>query len=148
MNADQSSFTPAGFFCVGLVTARFYETWDFYTEQLGFRTLNEGDDHVLLAHASGVRLEILRHETDEQDAELVSATDGRGFRFTLEIENVDELYQRLCDAGVERVHSLESLSLGRRSFTVRDPNGVLIRLATREPETTEAIVTDCLAMVR
>jgi catechol 2,3-dioxygenase-like lactoylglutathione lyase family enzyme len=118
----------AGFYC-GLVTEKFYETWDFYTELLGFRTLDENEASVLLMHPSGVRLEILRHETNERHAELVSATDGRGFWLNLEVENVDAEYQRLCAGGVQLVHPPENQSLGRRGFTVRDPNGVLICIA-------------------
>jgi len=122
--------TPAqGSFYFGLVTEKFFETWDFYTELLGFRTLDENETNVLLMHPSGVRLEILKHETNERHAELVSATDGRGFWLNLEVEDVDGEYQRLCAGGVQLVHPPEDQSNGRRGFTVRDPNGVLICIA-------------------
>jgi uncharacterized glyoxalase superfamily protein PhnB len=71
----------------------------------------------------------LRHETDEQHAELVSATEGRGFWLNLEVADVDAMYERLCAAGVLVVQPLEAGPRGTRFFVVRDPNGVLIRVA-------------------
>jgi uncharacterized glyoxalase superfamily protein PhnB len=134
MRETNQSSASGNFYC-GLVTEKFFETWDFYTELLGFCTLDENETNVLLMHPSGVRLEILKHETNERHAELVSAMDGRGFWLNLEVEDVDAEYQRLCAGGVQLVHPPENQSLGRRSFSVRDPNGVLICIANPwEPE--------------
>jgi len=118
-----------GSFYFGLVTAKFFETWDFYTERLGFRTLAEDDHRVVVGHPSGARLEILRHETDEQHAELVSAADGRGFWLNLDVADVDALYQSLREANISVVQTLTAGPRGALFFTVYDPNGVLIRIA-------------------
>jgi catechol 2,3-dioxygenase-like lactoylglutathione lyase family enzyme len=133
METATTSVAIAGSFYFGLVTARFYETWDFYTERLGFRTLDEDDHRVLLGHPSGVRLGILRHETDEQHAELVSATDGRGFWLNLDVADVDAMYQSLSEVNVLGVQPLAAGPRGARFFTVHDPNGVLIRIARAQP---------------
>ena len=116
-------------FYFGVVTAKFYETWDFYTEQLGFRTFAESDNFVRLVHPSGARLGIMRHETNEQHPELVSATDGRGFWLNFEVQDLDAEFDRLSDAGVTIVRPLDAGPLDSRSFTVCDPNGVLICIA-------------------
>jgi catechol 2,3-dioxygenase-like lactoylglutathione lyase family enzyme len=116
-------------FYFGLVTAKFYETWDFYTEQLGFHTLEETDDFVLLVHASGARLGIMRHETDETYPERVSATDGRSFWLNLEVAEVRAEFERLSGAGVSVVKPLAAGRNGAQTFAVRDPNGVLILVA-------------------
>ncbi len=122
-----SSSGAVGFF-PGIVTARFYETWDFYTAILGFRTISERDCHVQLVHPQGAQLGILRHETDGLHAELISAIEGRGFWFTLELEDYDGECSRLRQAGIH----LESLpaqpSSDARQCVVRDPNGILICL--------------------
>lgn len=131
MKTDGIAERSDGVFYPGLVTARYYETWDFYTELLGFRTLEEMNGRVLLAHPSGARLEIILHETQDRFAELVSETDGRGFWLNLEVVDVDEEYRRLCRAGVQLVHPPENFSGGRRALTVRDPNGVLVCVANR-----------------
>jgi uncharacterized glyoxalase superfamily protein PhnB len=134
---------PAALISLNLVTARFFETWDFYTEHLDFRTMEESDAYVQLMHRSGARLGILRHETDERHPELVSATDGRGLWLNLVVTEVDAFFQRLEAAGAPLVQPLETGARGSRSFMVRDPNGVLIRVEqarttfvgrSREPE--------------
>jgi len=136
--------TPArGSFYCGLVTEKFFETWDFYTELLGFHTLDENETCVLLMHPSGIRLEVLKHETNERHAELVRATDGRGFWLNVEVEDVDAEYQRLCAGGVQLVHPPENQPHGRRGFTVRDPNGVLICISNQRELTPVECTCNC-----
>lgn len=123
--------------CVGqsfypsLVTGKFYETWDFYTAQLGFRTVCESDVYVHLVHPSGAQLGVLREELDGLRAEFVTGTDGRGFWINLDVADADAEHGRLCAAGVEVVEPLENKPWGDRQFLVRDPNGVLIAIAHR-----------------
>lgn len=113
-------------FYPGLVTARFYETWDFYTTHLGFRTTLESDHYVQLTHPSGAQLGILRQELDGSLAELVSPTDGRGFWLGIDVADADAECARLRAAGVEIVQPPEDKPWGERHCVVRDPNGVLI----------------------
>ncbi|HEY0944301.1 MAG TPA: VOC family protein [Opitutaceae bacterium] len=123
------AFPPAATgraFYPGIVTARFYETWDFYTTHLGFRTMLESDYYVQLVHASGAQLGILRQELDGSPAELVSPTDGRGFWLGIDVADADAECARLRAAGVEIVHPPEDKPWGERHCVVRDPNGVLI----------------------
>ena len=118
-------------FYPGLVTARFYETWDFYTTYLGFRTVAECDFYVQLAHPGGAQISFLRHELDGPSPELVSATDGRGFWLNLDVADADAEYARLAAAGVTLATPVEDKPWGDRQFIVRDPNGVLISIAHR-----------------
>lgn len=123
--ADGEPFYPS------VVTGKFFETWDFYAAQLGFRTMCESDAYVHLAHPSGAQLGVLRHELDGLGlpAELVSATDGRGFWLNLDVADADAEHARLCAAGVDIVEPPEDKPWGDRQFIVRDPNGVLISIA-------------------
>lgn len=116
-------------FYPGLVTARFYESWDFYTTHLGFRTVEENDAYVDLRHPNGCGLALLRQETADDVSELVSATDGRGFWLGLKVDDADAMHARLLAAGVPIVHAPEDKPWGERHFVVRDPNGVLIYVA-------------------
>ena len=118
-------------FYPSIVTGKFYETWDFYTEQLGFRTMFESDAYVHLVHPSGAQLGILRQELDGLRSEIVCGTDGRGFWFNLEVADADAEHARLCESGVEIVESPADKAWGDRQFLVRDPNGVLIAIAHR-----------------
>lgn len=122
---------PTRAFYPGIVTGHFYDTWDFYTTHLGFRTLAEHDTYVHLARPDGPQLGVLREETDGQESELICATRGTGFWLNLEVPNADEAYVRLKAAGIPIGHPPENKPWGERQFLVRDPNGVLIYLAQK-----------------
>ncbi|MEO6004587.1 MAG: VOC family protein [Opitutus sp.] len=128
---ELSAPTVNSAFYPGLVTARFYETWDFYTVQLGFRTVCATDHYVQLSHVAGAQIGILQHELDGPTPELVSATDGRGYWLNLDVSDADAEHARLRAAGVQIVAPLEDKPWGDRQFVVRDPNGVLIAIAHR-----------------
>lgn len=113
-------------FYPGIVTARFFETWDFYTTHLGFGTLHEDNRCLKLVHESGVQLAVLREETEGQPSELICAMQGRGFWLSLDVVDAAADYARLTAAGVEVASPLETTSSGERRFSLRDPNGILI----------------------
>lgn len=119
-------------FYPGIVTSRFFETWDFYTTHLGFGTVEESNRRLRLVHESGVQLEILREETDGEPAELIPAAVGRGFWFTLAVGDAQTEHARLMKAGVELAWECEEIADERR-FAVRDPNGVLIFIVQKLP---------------
>ena len=118
-------------FFPGIVTAKFYETWDFYTTHLGFRTVDEGEGHVHLRHPGGAQLAVMRHEQPGQPAPLVSGTEGRGFWFGLDVADADSEHARLVAEGIEAVVAPRDTLRQGRQFVVLDPNGVLIQIADR-----------------
>jgi uncharacterized glyoxalase superfamily protein PhnB len=122
----------------GIVTSRFYETWDFYTEHFGFRTLRENSGYVHLIHASGAQLRIIHEELNDQFPALVSATDGRGFWLNLPSADADADYVHMIAAGVNVVSPPENTPWGEREFVVQDPNGILIFVAHGRQVTAEA----------
>lgn len=123
--------TGSAAFYPSIVTARFFETWDFYAAHLGFRTVAECDFYVHLQHPSGAQIGILRHELNGDTPELVTATDGRGFWLNLDVADADAEYARLISAGVGIAAEIEDKPWGDRQFMVRDPNGVLVAIAHR-----------------
>ncbi|MBK8857681.1 MAG: VOC family protein [Opitutaceae bacterium] len=130
MKQDDFSVYPSPFFA-GLVTSRFYATWDFYTERLGFRTVSEGGGSVRLLHPCGAQLVLIQEESGQTPAELVSAVEGRGFWLTLEVADVAAERLDLMAAGVP-VQSLPGAACWPRdSFAVSDPNGVLVVIMPR-----------------
>jgi uncharacterized glyoxalase superfamily protein PhnB len=118
-------------FYPSLVTGKFYETWDFYTAYLGFRTVHESDRYVHLVHECGAQLGVLREEVDGLPAELVSATNGRGFWLNLDVADADAEFERLSQAGAEIAEPIADKPWGDRQFIVRDPNGVLVAISHR-----------------
>lgn len=123
---------PASFH-TGLVTRRFFESWAFYTERLGFRTADEGGEWVRLVHPSGGQLWLLQEETDAPLAELVPAVEPRGLWLTLEVPEPAVLAGELREAGCE-VKTLGAGAgwSGGDVWSLRDPNGVTIWLCPRE----------------
>ncbi len=122
---------PASFH-TGLVTRRFFESWAFYTERLGFRTADEGGDWVRLVHPSGGQLLLLQQETNAPVAELVSAVEPRGVWLTLDVPEPAMLAGELRDAGCEVEAIRENAGWGRGLWSLSDPDGVRIFLRRRE----------------
>lgn len=120
-------------FYPSLVTRRFHESWDFYSEYLGFVTVVECGEYVQLAHPSGAQFGLLQHEIDGVPAELVCPSDGRGFWLSIDVADADAEYSRLCALGVEIAEPPQDKPWGERHFLVRDPNGVLVCIAHKIP---------------
>ncbi len=144
MSISSARRQPADFF-LGIVTARFYETWDFYTAILGFRTLSENNTRVHLQHSSGAQLSILEHEVDGNPSELISATDGRGLWLNLEVCDLDAEFDRIRSAGAPIASPPVAQKRGARHFMTRDPNGILICVSERLPavEALESEMSGC-----
>lgn len=51
---------------------------------------------------------------------------SNGLIINLEVEDVDDEYQRLCQAGLPMLVNLRTEDFGQRHFITVDPNGVLI----------------------
>ena len=128
----QAAASEGNPFYPGIVTARLFESWDFYTTKLGFRTLRECDYYVQLVHPCGAQVSLLRHELDGPTPELVSATDGRGFWLNLDVADADAEFARLRSEAVSIVAPIEDKPWGDRQFVIKDPNGVLISIAHRK----------------
>lgn len=131
----QAEGAPA--FYPNLVTRKFYETWDFYSEILGFSTVAECGEYVHLAHPSGAQFGLLRDELDGAPAELISPAEGRGFWLSLDVADADAEHARLTDLGIEIAEPLCNRPWGERHFAVRDPNGVLVYIAHKIPSFVE-----------
>lgn len=121
---------PASFH-TGLVTRRFFESWAFYTERLGFRTADEGGEWVRLVHPSGGQLWLMQEESDAPVAELVPAVEPRGLWLVLEVANPGEWAADLVSVGVETDEVPPGGPWAGGGWRVRDPNGVTIVLVRR-----------------
>jgi catechol 2,3-dioxygenase-like lactoylglutathione lyase family enzyme len=130
MTSDDFPVFPSPFFA-GLVTARFAATWDFYTEQLGFRTVTEGGGGVRLMHPCGAQLCLLQEEIGTTPAALVSATRGRGLWLTLEVADAAAEKMRFSADGLATEALPENGAWPADAFAISDPNGVLVIITPR-----------------
>jgi catechol 2,3-dioxygenase-like lactoylglutathione lyase family enzyme len=135
MDSDDFPVFPSPFFA-GLVTARFSATWDFYTEQLGFRTVAEGGGGVRLMHPCGAQLCLLQEEVGTTPAALVSATRGGGLWLTLEVADAAAEQMRLSAEGLVTEPLPENGAWPADAFAINDPNGVLVIITPRSPART------------
>jgi catechol 2,3-dioxygenase-like lactoylglutathione lyase family enzyme len=110
------------------VTERFYQTWDFYTEILGFRTVQAEDEWVKLEHPEGGQLCIYQAETASVPEGILGQLEGRGQWLRLLVDDLEEERDRLIAAGITE-EGLEPLEGGGQAgFCLRDPNGLVIQV--------------------
>lgn len=122
----------------GIVTEKIQETKQFYQEYLGFGVSFENDFYLLL-HTPDQQAEIsflLPHHPSQQ-ALFQQPFAGTGMFLTIEVENVDELYQELIAKGVDIKIEIRDEPWGDRHFAIQDPNGIgidLVRYTAPEEE--------------
>lgn len=104
-------------------TTRFDESVDFYCESLGLELVEEWREG---GHGAVIRL------TRNADLELIELenTDGYGgVALGLEVDDVDAVYSRLQEGGVQtKAPPLDAF--GKRGFGTTDPNGVPVNVYT------------------
>jgi catechol 2,3-dioxygenase-like lactoylglutathione lyase family enzyme len=114
-----------------LMTADVKQAADFFRTHFGFRTNAEADWYVSLEHDGG-ELALLdhRHPTVPQGFGVEAA----GTLVNLEVDDVDELYERLVvDGPLDALLELRSEPFGQRHFIVRGPSGSLVDVITEIP---------------
>ncbi|WP_205942389.1 VOC family protein [Pedobacter sp. SYP-B3415] len=118
----------------GIVTKKLAESKAFYTETLGFGVTFENEFYLLL-HTPGQEAELsfLFPDHPSQQPLFQSAFSGRGMYLTIEVENVDKLYDEIKRKGVPIKIELRDEPWGDRHFAIEDPNGVGIDIVTYAP---------------
>lgn len=105
----------------------------FYTRHFDFLPAFEADWYVHLQSSQhpSVNLAILQGD----HATIPSHARGRasGILINFEVEDVDTIYSRVQEAGLEIVLPLRDEDFGQRHFIAQDPNGVLIDVITPIP---------------
>lgn len=113
----------------GIITPLLQETKAFYTDVLGFGTTFE-NDFYLLVHTPGQQAELsfLLPNHPSQQPFFHKPFTGQGMYLTIEVDNVDRLYQQLKQKGVPIKIELRTEPWGDRHFAIQDPNGIGIDL--------------------
>ncbi len=109
----------------GIITEKLGETKKFYTENLNFGVTFENDFFILL-HTPGHESEIsfLLPEHPSQQPLFQQPFKGEGVYITIEVEDVDKLYEEIKNKGVPIKIELRDEPWGDRHFAIIDPNGV------------------------
>ncbi len=119
----------------GIVTPKLTETKEFYTETLGFGVTFENEFYLLL-HTPNHEAEIsfLLPNHPSQQPLFQSPFQHQGVYLTIEVADVDGLYQELKAKGVEVKIDLRDEPWGDRHFAIQDPNGVGIDIVKYSPQ--------------
>ncbi len=109
----------------GIITDKIAETKKFYTELLDFGVTFENDFYLLM-HTPNHQAELsfLEPNHPTQKPIFQPAFTGQGMYLTIEVDNVDEVYQEMKNRGVEIEIEIRDEPWGDRHFAIVDPNGI------------------------
>ena len=113
----------------GIITEKLAATKEFYMDILGFGVTFENEFYLLM-HTPGntSELSFLLPNHPSQQALFQPAFAGQGVYLTIEVDDVDALYEEMQKKNVEIMIAIRDEPWGDRHFAIRDPNGVGIDL--------------------
>jgi len=115
----------------GIITEKLTETKDFYTRVLGFGIRFENDFYLLMHTPDGsAEISFLLPNHPSQEQIFQSPFAGKGVYLTIEVEDVDRVYEQLKTKEVEFEIEIRDEPWGDRHFAIVDPNGVGIDIVT------------------
>lgn len=113
----------------GIITNKIEETKNFYTENLGFGVTFENEFYLLMHTPGGhAQLSFLLPDHPSQQPLFQTAFNGEGMYLTIEVEDVDALYQAVKSRGVDIKIDIRDEPWGDRHFAIQDSNGIGIDL--------------------
>jgi len=117
----------------GIITDKIAETKKFYTEVLGFGVTFENEFYLLM-HTPSTEISFLLPNHPSQQQLFQKPFNGEGMYLTIEVDDVDSLYQSLKKKGIEIKIELRDEPWGDRHFAIQDPNGIGIDLVKYSPQ--------------
>lgn len=123
----------------GITTTKLAETRAFYTKVLGFGVTFENEFFLLLHtpnQESSISFLLPNHPS--QKPLFHAPFQGQGMYLTIEVDDVDKLYEEMKKKGVEIKIEIRDEPWGDRHFAIQDPNGIGIDLVYyKAPEETK-----------
>ena len=115
----------------GIITEKLTETKEFYTNVLNFGVSFENEFYLLM-HTPDKSSEIsfLKPNHPSQKPIFQLPFNGKGAYLTIEVEEVDKVYQRLKNKGITMEIEIRDEPWGDRHFAIVDPNGIGIDIVT------------------
>jgi len=119
----------------GIIINKLAETKDFYTTIFGFGVTFENEFYLLL-HTPKKEAEIsfLLPNHPSQQPLFQKPFQGQGMYLTIEVEDVDKMYNELKKKGVEIKIDIRNEPWGDRHFAIQDPNGIGIDIVHYSPQ--------------
>jgi Uncharacterized protein conserved in bacteria len=115
----------------GIITEKLEETKEFYTNVLGFGVSFENEFYLLMHTPNkSAELSFLLPNHPSQKPVFQSPFNGKGVYLTIEVEDVDEVYERIKNKGIAIAIEIRDEPWGDRHFAIVDPNGIGIDIVT------------------
>ncbi|NJO69166.1 MAG: glyoxalase [Bacteroidetes bacterium] len=109
----------------GIITYKLEESKAFYTSVLDFGVTFENEFYLLM-HTPGktAELSFLLPDHPTQQPVFRKAFEGQGMYITIEVDDVDKIYNQLKEKGVPMEVEIRDEPWGDRHFAILDPNGI------------------------
>lgn len=119
----------------GIITTKLAESKAFYMDLLNFGVTFENEFYLLL-HTPDHKAEIsfLLPNHPSQQPIFQEPFQGSGMYLTIEVDDVDGIYEALKNKGVEIKVAIRDEPWGDRHFAIQDPSGVGIDIVTYNPQ--------------
>ena len=117
----------------GIITSKMKETREFYTNILGLKIVFENDFYLLLTSENGDQISFLLPDHPSQQPIFQSEFTGQGVYLTIEVDNIDQLYEQMQNKKVSIEFELRDEPWGDRHFAIKDPNGIGIDMVKYTP---------------
>ncbi len=115
----------------GIITKKLQETKKFYTEVLDFSVSFENEFYLLLHTPNhSAELSFLLPNHASQKPIFQSEFNGKGVYLTIEVENVDQVYEKLKKKSIPIEIEIRNEPWGDRHFAIVDPNNIGIDIVT------------------
>lgn len=115
----------------GIITEKLAESKAFYTSILGFTVKYENDFYLLLETPDRHgEISFLLPDHPSQQSLFQSKFPGKGVYLTIEVDDVDYMYEEISDKNVEIIVEMRDELWGDRHFAISDPNGIGIDIVT------------------
>lgn len=109
----------------------------FYMTHFNFRSLFTSDWYVHLQQIDRPNINLAFVARDHETVPEESRQTAGGLLISFEVEDPDEVYERLQAAGVKVLRTLRDEDFGQRHFIAADPNGVMIDVIKPIPPSAE-----------
>jgi catechol 2,3-dioxygenase-like lactoylglutathione lyase family enzyme len=118
----------------GIITDKLAESKKFYQNILGFGVTFENEFYLLL-HTPNHQAEIsfLLPNHPSQQAFFHKPYSGQGMYLTIEVDEIEDLYQNIKGKGVAIEIDIRTEPWGDRHFAIQDPNGIGIDIVHYTP---------------
>lgn len=118
----------------GVITTKLAESKAFYTNYLGFGVTFENEFYLLMHTPDrGSEISFLLPNHPSQHSFFHKPFTGQGMYLTIEVDDVDKIYNDFKDKAVDIKIDIRNEPWGDRHFAIEDPNGIGIDIVKYSP---------------